>query len=327
VNSQGPENAGSASWDALVDRHLVRQAVERGLARNSLDAYGRDLADFVRFCDHGKVDPGKLDAGVLGKYMSTLAERGMQPSSQRRRLASVRGLIREMMERKVIARDPAAAVRLRPYPRALPRTLSVKDLEHLLYAVDPRTARGARDRAMLELAYGSGLRVSELISIRLEQLNLGAGLLVVQGKGGKERTVPIGKASASALRAYLFGTTKQLKRVPPPRSQLLKGRRCAAVFVTRLGKPMTRQAFFKALKQWVSADERLSWISPHTLRHCFATHLVEGGADLRAVQEMLGHTDISTTQIYTHLSRGHLRKVHRRYHPRALTPRSDSAAG
>lgn len=325
MNNQGSENAGPTTWDVLVDRHLVRQAVERGLARNSLDAYGRDLADFVRFCDRARVDPADLDANLLGKYISRLAERGLRPSSQRRRLASVRGLVREMMERKVIARDPSTAVRLRPHPRALPRTLSVKDLEHLLNAVDPSTARGARDRAMLELVYGSGLRVSELVSIRLEQLNLAAGLLVVQGKGGKERTVPIGRASANALRAYLFGTTKQSKRVPP-RAELLKGRRCAVVFVTRLGKAMTRQSFFKTLKQWVSADARLSWISPHTLRHCFATHLVEGGADLRAVQEMLGHTDISTTQIYTHLSRGHLRKVHRTYHPRALTQRSDLAA-
>ncbi|HEY2664498.1 MAG TPA: tyrosine recombinase [Candidatus Binataceae bacterium] len=327
MKGEGSEDVRSASWDTLVERHMVRQAVERGLARNSLDAYGRDLADFVRFCARGKVEPVNLDAGALGSYMSTLAERGMRPSSQRRRLASIRGLVRAMMEGKVIARDPSTAVRLRPHPRPLPRTLTVKDLENLLDAVDSHTARGARDRAMLELAYGSGLRVSELVSIRLEQINLAARLLVVQGKGGKERMVPIGKAAARALRAYLGGTTSLTKSGLPPRAELLKGRRCAAVFVTRLGKAMTRQGFFKALKQWASGDERVSWISPHTLRHCFATHLVEGGADLRAVQEMLGHTDISTTQIYTHLSRGHLRKVHRRYHPRALMQRSDSAAG
>jgi len=314
-------------WDALVDNHLVRQAVERGLARNSLDAYGRDLADFVRFCDERKLEPADLDAKALGAYMETLADRKLRASSQRRRLASIRGLAREMMERKIIAHDPAAAIKLRPHPRALPRTLGVKDIENLLGAIDKRSARGARDRAMLELAYGSGLRVSELVSIRLEQINLAAGLLTVQGKAAKQRAVPIGRAAARALRTYLSGTSRPANQGLPPRAELLKGRKSTAVFVTRLGKAMTRQAFFKALKGWASGDDRISWISPHTLRHCFATHLVEGGADLRAVQEMLGHTDISTTQIYTHLSRSHLRKVHRMHHPRALMPSSGAAAG
>jgi integrase/recombinase XerD len=314
-------------WDKLVDNHLVRQAVERGLARNSLDAYGRDLADFIRFCVQRKVGPAELDATALGAYMETLADRKLRPSSQRRRLASVRGLAREMMERKVIARDPAAAIKLRPHPRPLPGTLGVKDIENLLGAIDPRTARGARDLAMLELAYGSGLRVSELVSIRLEQINLAAALLMVQGKGGKQRAVPIGRAAARSLRTYLVGKSRPSKDGLTPRAELLKGRKSTAVFVSRLGKAMTRQAFFKALKGWARGDDRISWISPHTLRHSFATHLVEGGADLRAVQEMLGHTDISTTQIYTHISRSHLRKVHRMHHPRALMASSGTAAG
>jgi integrase/recombinase XerD len=164
---------------------------------------------------------------------------------------------------------------------------------------------------MLELAYGCGLRVSELVGLRLSQVNLAERVVIVLGKGGKERIVPIGKAAIRALRSYLEARAKEAKQ--HPRAAKLS----AALFISRLGRAMTRQGFFKALKGWAGTEPRLRWVSPHTLRHCFATHLLEGGADLRAVQEMLGHSDISTTQIYTHLSRGHLRKVHRTFHPRA----------
>ncbi len=311
------------AWDSAIDRHLARRAVERGLARNSLEAYGRDLADFARFCVAGKVEPGALDGLALGAWLQSLASRGLGPRSQRRYLSSVRGLIRELVENHTLERDPAAALRLRPLPRRLPRTLVPRDIEVLLGAIDASTPRGARDRAMLELAYGSGLRVSELVGIRLHQIDLESGLLMALGKGGKERVVPIGGAAKRALLEYLrkpgSGNARDEKAPPrSPREHLLKGRTNSAVFISRLGKPMTRQAFFKALKGWAATDRRLRWVSPHTLRHCFATHLLEGGADLRAVQEMLGHSDISTTQIYTHLSRSHLRKVHRSFHPRAM---------
>jgi len=317
----------AAGWDEVIDRHLRRQSVERGLSRNSLEAYGRDLRDFQDFCRRHSFAPAALDAAAMTAYLESLAERGLKVSSQRRAFSSVRGLVRELGESGVLARDPHPAIRLRPYSRPLPRTLSRCDIDTLLAAIDLKTVRGLRDRAMVELAYSSGLRVSELVSLEQHQLDLEQGLVTVLGKGGKERMVPMGSAAAKALRAYRKALAAEraaaqaaaangaahrrrrtMRRLPKPSS---------AVFVTRLGRPMTRQGFFKALKQWARNDRRLAWLSPHTLRHCFATHLVEGGADLRAVQEMLGHSNIATTQIYTHLSKSHLRKVHRTFHPRA----------
>ena len=308
----------AAGWDDLIDRHLSRQAVERGLSPHSMDAYAHDLAVFQSWCREIGLTPSQLDAATLTAYLETLADRGLAVSSQRRHLASLRGLARELVDEKIIERDPAPALKLRPHPRKLPRTLSPGDVENLINAIDAHDARGLRDRAMLEMAYGCGLRVSELVGVQLHQVNLAAGAVVVFGKGGKERMVPMGGAAIRALKAYLERRDEILN---PPGDATRAGkkvpRRVSAVFITRLGRAMTRQGFFKALKGWAAADPRLAWVSPHTLRHCFATHLLEGGADLRAVQEMLGHSDISTTQIYTHLSRSHLRKVHRTFHPRA----------
>lgn len=311
-------------WDELIDRHLSRQAVERGLSRHSMEAYAHDLSVFQSWCRRAGIAPAQLDAAALTAYLEALADRGMAVSSQRRHLASLRGLARELVDEKIIERDPAPAVKLRPHPRRLPRTLSPRDVENLIGAIDANDARGLRDRAMLEMAYGCGLRVSELVGLQLHQVNLAAGAVIVLGKGGKERMVPMGGAAMRALKAYLDRRDEILN--PPgdgKRDQKKVPRRASAVFITRLGGPMTRQGFFKALKGWAASDSRLSWISPHTLRHCFATHLLEGGADLRAVQEMLGHSDISTTQIYTHLSRSHLRKVHRTFHPRATRANMD----
>jgi len=225
-----------------------------------------------------------------------------------------------MLDRSVINRDPLLSGKLTSLSRKLPRTLSRRDLEMLLETIDISTVRGLRDRAMLELAYSSGLRVSELVGVQLPHLNLRAGLVTVPGKGGKERIVPLGRSAAGAIAEYLKRREEELRGAAAgskPRAALKPARGNRALFITRLGGPMTRQGFFKALKAWSANDRRLKWMSPHTLRHSFATHLLEGGADLRAVQEMLGHSDISTTQIYTHLSRSHLRKVHRTYHPRA----------
>jgi integrase/recombinase XerD len=172
------------------------------------------------------------------------------------------------------------------------------------------------------MAYGCGLRVSELVGMRMRQIDLAAKVVIVLGKGSKERLVPIGGAALKALRAYISARQEALRDQAPAagKSRIAAAalvKPDSALFVSRLGRAMTRQGFFKTLKGWAGSDPRLSWVTPHTLRHCFATHLLEGGADLRSVQEMLGHSDISTTQIYTHLSRSHLRKVHRTYHPRA----------
>jgi integrase/recombinase XerD len=300
-----------ADWDAVIERHLDRLRVERGLGNNSIEAYARDLREFQDYCRAQELAPDALETRVVSGYLERMGRRGMSVASQRRHLASIRGLVRELVESRVLDRDPAAAVKLRPHPRPLPRTLGRQDIEMLLDAIDTKTLRGKRDRAMLELAYGCGLRVSELVGLRLGQVNLVERVVIVLGKGGKERLVPIGKAAIRALKSYLEARAKEAERHPRV------AKPSAALFISRLGRAMTRQGFFKALKGWVGAEPRLRWVSPHTLRHCFATHLLEGGADLRAVQEMLGHSDISTTQIYTHLSRSHLRKVHRTFHPRA----------
>ncbi|MGH7947861.1 MAG: tyrosine recombinase [Candidatus Binataceae bacterium] len=307
-----------ANWDALIDGHLVRQAVERGLSRNSLEAYSRDLRDFHEFCLAREVAPKALDGAVLTAYLQDLGERGLAVSSQRRQLSSLRGLTRDLVERGIIPRDPAPAVKLRPHRRRLPRTLSGADIKALFAAIDATELRGMRDRAMLELAYGCGLRVSELVKLERQQVNLDARVVVVMGKGGKERMVPMGRQAAEAIRQYLAARERAEREARSGANGVRRRvRPSQSVFVTRLGRAMTRQGFFKALKGWAAGDPRLSWVTPHTLRHCFATHLLEGGADLRAVQEMLGHSNIATTQIYTHLSRSHLRKVHRTHHPRA----------
>jgi len=312
--------AAAATWDALTDGYLVRLRVERGLSKHSLEAYSRDLRSFLEFCALHKIAPSQFDAAAITRYLASLADRGFEPSSQRRHLSAIRGLARELIDRGVITRDPMPLVRLTHLTRKLPRTLSRRDIELLLETIDTSTVRGLRDRAMLELTYSSGLRVSELVGLQLSQLNLRAGLVTVLGKGSKERMVPLGGAAMRAITEYLKRREEELRSAEgdgagKPRRPPM--RRSNAVFITRLGRAMTRQGFFKALKGWAANDRRLKWMSPHTLRHSFATHLLEGGADLRAVQEMLGHSDISTTQIYTHLSKSHLRKVHRTFHPRA----------
>jgi integrase/recombinase XerD len=303
------------SWDDIIDLHLSRQAAERGLSRHSIEAYAHDLRDFQEFCAERGVGPDSLDAAAISAYLAQLADRGFETTTQRRHLASIRGLMREMVERGMMARDPAPAVKLRHHPRKLPRTLRRRDVEMLLEAIDTSSLRGKRDRAMLELAYSCGLRVSELVGLQMNQIDLRAGVVMPFGKGAKERIVPMGRVAARAVREYL--AARELDAQEHARAGRKPARRTNAVFLSRLGRAMTRQGFFKALKGWAATDPRTAWISPHTLRHSFATHLLEGGADLRAVQEMLGHSNIATTQIYTHLSRSHLRKIHRAYHPRA----------
>lgn len=307
----------AAEWDPIIERFFNRLAAERGLSRHTLESYALDLRDFQDFCTRENILPKDFDAVAMTAFLEHLAARGMAVASQRRKLASLRGMVREMVDQSIIARDPGPTVKLRAHPRPLPRTMSRKNLEMLIEAIDTSEVRGMRDRAMLEMAYGCGLRVSELVSLKLYQVNFDAGVVVVFGKGAKERMVPVGSAAERALKLYLANRDNRGRSGDESSRRKRVAKPSPYVFLSRLGKPMTRQGFFKALKGWAAVDPRLAWVSPHTLRHCFATHLLEGGADLRAVQEMLGHSDISTTQIYTHLSKSHLRRVHRTYHPRA----------
>jgi len=296
----------TSALDRSVDSYLDFLATNRGLARNTLDAYGRDLAALVGFlAGRSKREPCAVGSEDLVDYLGWLRDRELKPSSVARRFSAARGWLRFLESTGVVKKNPAATLRSARLPRRLPRPWTRDDVRRLLEAPFDGPA-AARDRAMLETLYGAGLRVSELVSLRLAQLNLEGGYVVVIGKGNKERPVPLGVPARDALRAYLDA----------PRAVMLDGRASPHVFVTARGKAMSRQGFWKLLGRRALALG-LPRVSPHRLRHSFATHLLEGGADLRAVQAMLGHADIATTQIYTDVARAKLRETHRRFHPRS----------
>jgi site-specific recombinase XerC len=235
------EGYGGLDWEESIDQHLVRQTVERGLSRNSLEAYGGDLRDFLQFCRMRLIAPNQLDGRVLTAYLEHLAVREFAVASQRRRLAAVRGLVRSLLDWGVLERDPARNLKLRPHPRSLPRTLGAKEIELLLNAIDVTSLRGLRDRAMFEIAYGCGLRVSELVGLRLNQIDLAAKIVIVIGKGGKERIVPLGTAALRALTKYL-AARQQAARMPLTGASRTRSRPApvvrpiSAVFITRLGR-------------------------------------------------------------------------------------------
>jgi integrase/recombinase XerD len=311
VSAPGAPTHAASALDRSVDGYLAYLATNRGLSRNTLDAYGRDLAALLSFLSsRGRRDPRAVAAEDLVDYLGWLRDRCQKPASVARSLSAARGWLRFLEANGSVEKSPAARVRSARLPRRLPRPWTREDVRRLLEAsFDGPT--GARDRAMLETLYGAGLRVSELVGLRLSQLNLDGGYVVVIGKGNKERPVPVGMPAREALRAYLDG----------PRAALLAGSASPHVFVTRRGRAMSRQGFWKLLGRRALALG-LPEVSPHRLRHSFATHLLEGGADLRAVQAMLGHSDIATTQIYTDVARSRLRELHRRFHPRSTRRRA-----
>ena len=294
--------------DEAIDAHLDRLATERGLARHTLAAYARDLAGFVRYLLRRAVrDAGAITASEVRGHLVELSERGLSARSQARALAAIRGFLRFLVLRGVLRDDPAAQLSIRRPPGRLPRTLAAGEVGALLAQAGGDDARGLRDRALLELLYACGLRVSEAIGLRGAQLNLQAGFVTVLGKGGKERVVPLGRPARAALEEYLARD----------RPRLLRGRPSPFVFLGPQGRPLSRQAVWKLVRRRALAAGLGRRISPPTLRHTFATHLLGGGADLRIVQALLGHADIGTTQIYTHVESQRLREVHRRHHPRS----------
>jgi integrase/recombinase XerD len=294
--------------EPALDLFLSHVRIEKGLAANSVEAYGRDLR---RYLDHlGALGVGAWEAVTRAEVQAHLAElvrRGLSPRSQARALSAIRSLHALLAAEKLAPLDPTDEIDSPRPGRRLPELLSREEIDALLAAPDPRTAAGRRDRAMLELLYATGLRVSELVSLELNDVDLETRVLVARGKGSKERVVPVGAPAAEAIRAYLAGA----------RGLLLRGRRSKDLFVTPRGGRMTRQGFAKLLGRHARAAGLGRRVSPHRLRHSFATHLLEGGADLRAVQAMLGHADVSTTQIYTHVDRTHVKRLYERYHPRA----------
>jgi integrase/recombinase XerD len=295
------------SADGLIDEFLHHITVERGLARNTVVAYGQDLAKFGRFLQRKARTPRQIRQGEVDEFARDLAKSGLSARSVARALNAVRMFYRYMVAEKVVAADPTAQVRAPRTWKTLPRFLSLDEVDRLLAAPDAATPLGCRDAAMLEVLYATGLRVSELVSLRLRDANLDARILSCLGKGSKERLVPLSQTAVARLRAWKDGG----------RPALLRGRPPAALFVNSRGGPMTRQGFWKNLKAYGRQIGLRGHLSPHVLRHSFATHLLERGADLRSVQVMLGHSDISTTQIYTHVNRERLRRVYRDTHPRA----------
>jgi integrase/recombinase XerD len=292
--------------DPLVDRFLEHLVVERGLAQNSLDAYRRDLTRYTAYLRGRKQVVTALDRTAIPRYLLALREAGLNPRSVARHLSAIRQFHRFLVREGIVSEDPTAHLESpRPW-RRLPGVLSRAEVERLLAPRPLRTPQAFRDRAMLEVLYASGLRVSELVGLRLSDLDFSVGVVRVLGKGDKERLVPLGDAAIASLRAYLT----------QGRPRLEKGRPVPHLFLGRHGRGLTRQMFWILLRRYVRAAGISKRVTPHTLRHSFATHLLEGGADLRLVQLMLGHADIGTTQIYTHVDRARLKAIHAKYHPR-----------
>ncbi len=291
----------------LLDRFLEHAVVERGLRENTLEAYHRDLTRYLDYLRSRGVDPAALDRTEVPRYLLTLREAGLDPRSVARHLSAIRQFHRFLLRDRHATVDPTAHL---DAPRAwqkLPSVLSVEEVDRLLAAPKGGTPIGLRNRAMLELMYASGLRVSELVGVRLGQVDERLGIVRVIGKGDKERLVPVGETALTLLKQYRAEA----------RPQLEKGRPDDHLFLGRHGRGLTRQMCWHIIKAMARTAGIRKPITPHTLRHSFATHLVERGADLRSVQLMLGHADIATTQIYTHLSRAHLKELYDKHHPRA----------
>lgn len=291
----------------LVDNYLNYLVVEKGLAANTIEAYAADLAAYLVFLKNLKIDAiDQTDTAVILKYIIDMRKMDRGASTRARHLVTIRGFYNYLYTEGVLKSNPAKLVDLPKSGLKLPVVLNVDQVEKLLSAPDTEKPLGQRDAAMLELIYAAGLRVSELINLHMTSVNLEAGFVRVLGKGNKERIVPIGRKALDRINHYLKSG----------RGQLLKDLSSPYLFVARAGKPMTRQGFWKLLKRYALKAGIRQRVTPHSIRHSFASHLLEGGADLRAVQVMLGHVDIATTQIYTHVAQKRLIEIHKKYHPR-----------
>lgn len=280
---------------------------ERGLSRRTVEAYLRDCGAFVAFALGAGVErPRRVDFALLRDFVAHLTSEGLAASTVARKVSALRGYFGFLVEEGIVEGDPTERLEAPKRGRTLPNVLTVHEVERLLSAVAPEEELAFRDAAMLEVLYGAGLRVSELIGLRLRDLLPEEGLVRVLGKGSKERLVPVGAGARRAVERYLRELRPRLER----------GESRGRVFLNHHGRPLSRMGVWKILRRHVRRADLGKRVSPHTLRHTFATHLLEGGADLAAVQEMLGHADISTTEIYTHVDRSYLREVHRASHPR-----------
>jgi integrase/recombinase XerD len=290
-----------------IQSYLSFLAIERGVAPLTLEAYGRDLRGFMSFLHHrGFLSPEKVRPEDIIDYLTKLREEGLASTSVNRVLAAIRGFFKYLTREKRLERNPALGIERIKGWQKLPHTLTKGEMEQLLSCLGEKGLEEVRDGAIMELMYATGLRVSEVINLRLGNINWYGGYLVTRGKGGRERVVPMGEKAQMALRRYL-------EEVRPRLAKAVSG---DFLFLNRMGKGFTRQGLWKIIVKYARKVALEGKVHPHTFRHSFATHLLEGGADLRAVQVMLGHADISTTQIYTHVTQERLKSIHKKYHPR-----------
>lgn len=294
-----------ASMSARIQAFLDFCRIEKGLAPNSVDAYRSDLARFERFTkeEYGGALPGREE---LGHYLDSLRRAGFSSRTIARHLTTVRNFYTFLLREEVIGADPTVTLSPPRQWQKLPNYLTVAEVDRVLAAPDPEKPTGCRDRAMIQLLYAAGVRVSELCQVQMSDLDRELGVVMVMGKGHKQRIVPVGTEALRAVSDY----------IDRARPQLLHGRTSRFLFVTARVKPLTRQGFWKALAGYGRKAGLPRHLTPHVIRHSFATHLLEGGADLRSVQAMLGHADIATTQIYTHVMRSRLKKTVDEHHPR-----------
>lgn len=292
--------------ETYLDLFINYLIVEKGLSNNTIDAYSRDLLDFTNHLTKIKVlDPGNAAPLDIVKYIGKLREGGISPRSTARKLTAIRMFYKFLNTEGHIDGNPTLLVELPKGISRLPNAISLEMVDVLLSAPDTSTSLGLRDKAMFELLYATGLRVSELVSLKIGDINLDVGFLIAFGKGSKERVVPIGESARTWVKNY----------ISDGRPRLFKAQ-TEGLFINRSGKGLTRQGFWKIIKSYAKKANITISITPHTLRHSFATHLLERGADLRSVQMMLGHADISTTQIYTHVTTKRLKEIHKKHHPR-----------
>jgi integrase/recombinase XerD len=306
TQQNNPDSKPQSSSEALVDRFLDAIWMERGLSKNTLGAYRADLMTLWRGLSERNIPIEQAEKADLLAFIAKRVESGAKPRSTARQLSSFRRFFRYIMREGLRDSDPTADIEMPRIGRSLPKTLTENEVEALLHAPNTDEPLGHRDRAMLELLYATGLRVSELINLKQSQINFNQGVLRIVGKGDRERLIPLGDESQRWLRDFIDG----------PRMEILLERQTDSLFPTRRGDRMTRQAFWHIIKRYAQKAGIDKKLSPHSLRHAFATHLLNRGADLRVVQLLLGHSDLSTTQIYTHVARERMKDLHGQHHPR-----------
>jgi len=296
--------------DAYLKDYLLFAKIERNLATTTLESYHHDLQRYLEYLtDAGVANLNEVRQKHIRGYTRLMKDFGLAPATIHRAFTAIRGLHRFLLAEKKVSRDPSAFLDPPKLPKRLPKVLEVQEIDAILDAVDTGKPLGVRDKSMISLLYACGLRVSELIGLKLTNLLLEYDLVRTFGKGSKERVVPIGEQAKADLERYIA-------EVRPALTRKKKARNAGEIYLNARGKPISRMGVWNVIQRWAAEAGITKEISPHTFRHSFATHLLEGGADLRAVQEMLGHSDIATTQIYTHLDREYLKEVHKTFHPR-----------